>query len=115
MDNEGSLPRNLAFDLDAIEQFIFDSKRNTDDAHDNEITETYGYNKNGKEELLNKVVHDVQSSDKSNKSTIKYDLIKTFISILDEIDTDQSTIEMSLGDRIVLNTMTNYGFIKEIE
>lgn len=42
-------------------------------------------------------------------------MIKTFIGMLDNIEIDTAITPMSLGQRMVLNTMINYGLIKEIK
>lgn len=111
--NENKLNENLVFDFNEIKDFIFEERSKTEKTHDNEITETYGLNDDGKQTLLSRVIHEVKGSDFSGNETIRYDIIKTFIDMLDNVEIDTSMTPMSLGQRIVLNTMINYGFIKE--
>ena len=42
-------------------------------------------------------------------------MIKTFIGMLDNVELNTNLAPMSLGQRMVLNTMINYGLIKEIK
>ncbi len=72
-------------------------------------------NDEGKQVLLSRVIHEVKGSDFTEKETIRYDMIKTFIGMLDNIEIDTAITPMSLGQRMVLNTMINYGLIKEIK
>lgn len=112
---ENKLNENLVLDLNEIKNFVFEEIEQNDKTHDNEITETYGLNDDGKKELISQVVHEVKGTDFSEKETIRYDMIKTFISMLDAVEIDTSTTPMSFGQRVVLNTMLNYGLIKEIK
>jgi len=114
MDNDSKLNENLVMDLDSIKRFVFEEDSNTSKTHDNEITETYAEDEEGKMTLLNRVIHEVKGSDFSNKESIRYDLIKTFLSMLDAMEINNDITPMSFGQRIVLNTMINYGLIKEI-
>lgn len=112
MDNN-KLNENLVFDLDAIKQFIFEEDENYATTHDNEITETYGLNDDGKQELLSKVVHEVKGSDFSDKETIRYDLFKSFLEVLGNVEIDNEMTPMTLLERMVLNTLSGYGMIKD--
>lgn len=113
--DEGKLNENLVLDLNEIKEFVFEENTKTEKTHDNEITETYGLNEDGKQELLTRVIHEVKGSDFSEKETIRYDMVKTFIGMLDNVELDTNITPMSLGQRMVLNTMINYGLIKEIK
>ena len=103
---------NLIYDLDAIKDFIFvnDEGRSSDV----EITETQVRNEEGQLETQNKISREVKSTD-ANKLTIRYDLIKMFMDTLDNVEIDQELAPVSLGQKMVLNTMGSYGLIKEIE
>lgn len=114
MEENNKLNENLVFDLNEIKKFVFEEDVDLNKTRDSEITETWGVNDEGKQELLSKVVHEVKGSDFSGKQTIRYDLLKTFMQTLDNIEFDTSITPMSLGERMVLNTMVNYGLIKEI-
>lgn len=103
---------DLIYDLDGIKNFIFgdDDGRSSDV----EITETQTRNENGKLETETRVTREVKSTD-SNKQTIRYDMIKMFMDVLDNVEIDQEIAPLSLGQKMVLNTMGSYGLIKQIE
>ena len=103
---------NLIYDLDAIKDFIFGNDEGR--SSDVEITETQVRNEEGQLETQNKISREVKSTD-ANKLTIRYDLIKMFMDTLDNIEIDQELAPVSLGQKMVLNTMGSYGLIKEIE
>lgn len=102
---------NLIYDLDEIKNFIFgdDDGRSSDV----EITETQTRNDKGKLETETRVTREVKSTD-TNRQTIRYDLIKMFMDVLDNVELDQEIAPLSLGQKMVLNTMGSYGLIKEI-
>lgn len=100
------------FDLDGIVKFIFGEE--VERTHDTEITETYIQPKKGSPvELNSKVIHEVKGSDNTNKQTIKYDMIKMFVDILDGVE--NSNIPSTLGQSLTFNTMLSYGLIKQIK
>ena len=103
---------NLIYDLDGIKDFIFgdDDGRSSDV----EITETQTRNSKGKLETETRVTREVKSTD-TNRQTIRYDMIKMFMDVLDNVELDQDIAPLSLGQKMVLNTMGSYGLIKEIE
>lgn len=102
---------NLIYDLDGIKDFIFgdDDGRSSDV----EITETQTRNDKGKLETETRVTREVKSTD-TNRQTIRYDMIKMFMDVLDNVELDQEIVPLSLGQKMVLNTMGSYGLIKEI-
>lgn len=100
----------LIFDLDKINEFIFNGTSGR--ASDVEITESFTYDKDTNKMLPSaKEIKEVKTDEDLGKSTIRYDLMKMFIDIVDTID---DTTEVSLGQGITLNTMQTYGLIKEI-
>ena len=103
---------NLIYDLDEIKDFIFgdDNGRSSDV----EITETQVRNDKGKLETETRVTREVKSTD-SNRHTIRYDMIKMFMDVLDNVELDQEIAPLSLGQKMVLNTMGSYGLIKELK
>jgi hypothetical protein len=104
---------NLIYDLDGIKDFIFGNEDGR--SSDVEITETQTRNsKTGKLETETRVTREVKSTD-SNRQTIRYDMIKMFMDILDNVELDQEIAPLSLGQKMVLNTMGSYGLIKQIE
>ena len=104
---------NLIYALDGIKDFIFGNEDGR--SSDVEITETQTRNsKTGKLETETRVTREVKSTD-SNRQTIRYDMIKMFMDILDNVEIDQEIAPLSLGQKMVLNTMGSYGLIKQIE
>lgn len=100
-----------AYDLKKIMEFLFndDGKRN----NESEIVETYVSDEsNGELILANKQLREVKSGDNSNKSTIKYDLIKFFMEQLNNIYYNKDAT-YSIGDDLTFNTMLTNGFISE--
>jgi len=81
---------------------------------DVEITETQVKDDNGKLETESRITREVKSTN-SNKQTISYDMIKLFMDVLDNVEIDQEIAPLSLGQKMVINTMANYGLIKEIK
>ena len=51
-------------------------------------------------------------NDDMSQTTIRYDLIKSFI---DTLDMTEDMNVMSVGQSITLNTLQSYGMIKEIK
>ncbi len=99
----------LYFDLDAINNYIFGDDDERQSAV--EITEVQALAENGKDLVtVNKTIREVkESNDMTNKQTIRYDLIKMFIDILN----DAEGMEYSDGQKTIINTMANYGLIHE--
>ena len=93
---------NLIYDLDGIKSFVFseDDGRSSDV----EITETQTRNDEGKLETETRFTREVKSTD-TNRQTIRYDMIKMFMDILDNVELDQEIAPLSLGQKMVLNTM----------
>lgn len=99
------------FDINKIAEFVFGtSNERTSDV---EITENYVYDEEAEKMVLGaKEVKEVKVNDYSNQNTIRYDLIKTFIEILDSVE-DPNV--MSLGQNITFNTMQAYELIRNIK
>lgn len=100
--------QNLIYDIGKISDFVFGdpSERNSDV----EITEKFEYD-NGVMVPKGKTVKEVKASDYTGQNTIRYDLIKMFMSILDEVSDDNL---MTVGEEITFNTMKAYQFIRDI-
>jgi hypothetical protein len=99
------------FDINKIVDFIFSNSN--DRTSDVEITENFVYDDDNAKMLpTTKEVKEVKVNDNSNQNTIKYDLIKMFIEILDAVEDPTA---MSLGQGITFNTMNAYELIKEIK
>ena len=77
-----------------------------------EITEHYTYDKESKTMLPNtREVKEVKVNDYTGQNTIRYDMIKMFIDILDNIEDPKV---MSMAQNITVNTMKAYELIKDI-
>ena len=99
------------FDLDNITSFVFGNPN--DKTNEVEITEHYTYDKDTKTMLPNtREVKEVKVNDYTGQNTIRYDMIKMFIDILDSIEDLNA---MSLGQSITLNTLESYELIKDIK
>jgi hypothetical protein len=102
---------SLIFDINKINELVFGdpNKRNSEV----EITENYVYDKDSDKMIPNtREVKEVKVTDFSGQNTIKYDMTKMFIDILDSIE-DLKT--MSLGQCITLNTLESYEIIKDLK
>lgn len=98
------------FDLDNITNFVFGNPN--DKTNEVEITEHYIYDKDTKTMLPNtREVKEVKVNDYTGQNTIRYDMLKMFIDILDSIEDPKV---MTMGQNITLNTMKAYELIKDI-
>lgn len=98
------------FDLNNITNFVFGNPN--DKTNEVEITEHYIYDKDSKTMLPNtREVKEVKVNDYTGQNTIRYDMIKMFIDILDNIEDPKV---MSMGQNITLNTMKAYELIRDI-
>jgi hypothetical protein len=102
---------SLIFDINKISEFVFGdpNKRNSEV----EITETFSYDKEENKMIPStREVKEVKVTDFTGQNTIKYDMVKMFIDILDSIE-DMKT--MTLAQSITLNTLESYELIKDIK
>jgi hypothetical protein len=98
------------FDLNNITNFVFGNPN--DKTNEVEITEHYTYDKDSKTMLPNtREVKEVKVNDYTGQNTIRYDMIKMFIDILDNIEDPKV---MSMAQKITVNTMKAYELIKDI-
>lgn len=101
----------LIFDINKITDFVFGNPN--DRTNEVEITESYIYDKDKDEMIPNtREVKEVKVNDYTGQNTIRYDLVKTFIDILDAVEDPKI---MSLGQKITFNTMQAYELIKDIK
>lgn len=102
---------NLIFDINKISEFVFgDSEKRNSEV---EITENFIYDRDEKKMIPNtREVKEVKIKDDVGKFSIRYDLIKMFIDIMDSVE-DLSSI--SLGQEVTLNTMEAYELIKDLK
>lgn len=101
---------NYTFDLDNIMDFIYGDQAEV--SNDVEITQGYIYN-DAEKKLVpsHKEVKEVKADASAVRNSTRYDLIRTFIDILDAIEDEQLT---TIGQKMTLNTMEAYGFIKDL-
>lgn len=99
------------FDINKITDFVFGNPNER--TNDVEITENYVFDKELDKMIPNtKEVKEVKVNDYTGQNTIRYDLVKTFIDILDAVEDPNI---MSLGQSITYNTMQAYELIKDIK
>ena len=99
------------FDINKITEFVFGNPN--DKTNEVEITEHYIYDKDSNAMIPNtREVKEVKVNDYTGQNTIRYDLVKTFIDILDAVEDPKV---MSLGQQITYNTMQAYELIKDIK
>jgi hypothetical protein len=98
------------FDINKITEFVFGNPN--DKTNEVEITENFIYDKDSKSMIPNtREVKEVKVNDYTGQNTIRYDMVKMFIDILDSIEDEKV---MSMGQNITLNTMKAYELIKDI-
>lgn len=98
------------FDINKMMDFVFEVNDRTSDV---EISETYVYDEETEKMVPQvKEVKEVKLNDTTNQQTIRYDLLKSFMEILDSIEDPKI---MSLGQNIVFNTMQAYELIKDVK
>ena len=98
------------FDLNNITSFIFGNPN--EKTNEVEITDNFIYDKDSKSMIPNtREVKEVKVNDYTGQNTIRYDMIRMFIDILDSIE-DPTVLTM--GQNITLNTLKAYELIKDI-
>ena len=98
------------FDINKITEFVFGNPN--DKTNEVEITEHYEYDKDSKTMTpSSREVKEVKVNDYTGQNSIRYDMIKMFIDILDSIEDEKI---MSVGQNITLNTMKAYELIKDL-
>ena len=98
------------FDINKITDFVFGNPN--DRTSDVEITENYTYDYDKDKMIPNtREVKEVKVNDYTGQNTIRYDMVKMFIDILDSIE---DPAVMTMGQNITLNTMKAYELIKDV-
>lgn len=98
------------FDINKITEFVFGNPN--DKTNEVEITEQYVYDDDTKTMIPNtREVKEVKVNDYTGQNTIRYDMVKMFIDILDSIEDEKI---MTMGQNITLNTMKAYELIKDV-
>jgi hypothetical protein len=98
------------FDLNNITSFIFGNPN--EKTNEVEITDNFVYDKDSKSMIPNtREVKEVKVNDYTGQNTIRYDMIRMFIDILDSIEDPKV---LTMGQNITLNTLKAYELIKDI-
>jgi hypothetical protein len=98
------------FDLNNITSFIFGNPN--EKTNEVEITDNFVYDKDTKSMIPNtREVKEVKVNDYTGQNTIRYDMIRMFIDILDSIEDPKV---LTMGQNITLNTLKAYELIKDI-
>ena len=98
------------FDINKITEFVFGNPN--DKTNEVEITEHFIFDKENNKMIPNtREVKEVKVNDYTGQNTIRYDMIKMFIDILDSIEDEKI---MTMGQNITLNTMKAYELIKDV-
>jgi hypothetical protein len=101
------------FDLEKITDFIFGNPN--DKTNEVEITEKYVYDDALNTLKLNdKQVKEVKVNDYTGQNTIRYDLVRMMIDMIDGVDMFDEQEEMTLGQTLTWNTFQAYGFLKDV-
>lgn len=100
----------LIFDINKITEFVFGNPN--DRTSDVEITELSIYDNETSKMVPNtREVKEVKQNDYTGQNSIRYDMVKTFIEILDGVE---DTNIMTLGQAVTFNTMKAYELIRDI-
>jgi hypothetical protein len=97
------------FDINKICDFVFGNPN--DRTNEVEIVENFTYDKETKSMIPNsREVKEVKVNDYTGQNTIRYDMVKMFMDILDSVE-DMNAL--TLGQSLTINTMEAYGLIRE--
>lgn len=97
------------FDINKICDFVFGNPN--DRTNEVEIVENFTYDKETKSMIPNsREVKEVKVNDYTGQNTIRYDMVKMFMDILDSVE-DMNAL--TLGQSLTVNTMEAYGLIRE--
>jgi hypothetical protein len=100
---------SLIFDINKICEFVFGNPN--DRTNELEITEKFKYDTESKKMLPEvREVKEVKVNDYTGQNTIRYDMIKMFIDIIDSVE-DFNVL--TLGQSLTINTLESYGLIKD--
>lgn len=109
--------KEYAIDIKKIFEFVNYSDKST--SSEQEITDGYEMIDDGKGSLkqTSKVIRELKTPGNSQIDNIKYDLVKSLISMLltfDDTDRDYDEDDLPFGVKITLNTLIAEGFLYEI-
>ena len=107
-------PSKVIIDLDVLFDFVF-AKEDRD--VDTNIEETHKLDDDNLPILVSKTVRETKSSDHTQHESIRYEFIRNLINLFDDVDLDNETNRpyiTSYGQELALNTLYEYGIIKNI-
>lgn len=99
---------NYILDLENIMNFIFGQNETSNDS---EFVDVYTSDESNNLVLNQRQIREVKNGDTTAKSTMRYDIVKTFIDYLMDADFNDPTF----GEAMVLNTMLNEELLKKID
>lgn len=98
------------YDINKITEFVFGNPN--DKTNEVEITEKFAYDRDTNKWIPDtREMKEVKVNDYTGQNTIRYDMVKMFMDVLDGIEDDKV---MTMGENITLNTMKAYELIKDI-
>jgi hypothetical protein len=98
------------FDINKITEFVFGNPN--EKTNEVEITDHFVYDREKDKWFPNtREMKEIKVNDYTGQNTIRYDMVKMFIDILDSIEDPNI---MSMGQNITLNTMKAYELIKDL-
>lgn len=101
---------SYAINLNKILEFYSNTESNK--SKESEIVDTYEIDSTNTARLIGKQIREAKSNQPAQNETIKYDLIKMFLTVL--LDNDNRTIDVDLGTNLAFNTLLENDFIYEI-
>lgn len=101
---------SYAINLNKILKFYSDTESNKN--KETEIVDTYEIDSTNVARLIGKQIREAKSNQPAQNETIKYDLIKMFLTVL--LDNDNRTTDVDLGTNLAFNTLLENDFIYEI-
>lgn len=110
--------RKWGVDIDKFTKLCLTS--DTEKSKDTEITEGYEKDDNGDMHQVSKIIREVNSQGNIQNDTIRYDLIKTLLSVVLEkkvmsFGTVENELQYDFSFNIAFNTLLNAGIIYEIK
>lgn len=110
--------RKWGVDIDKFTKLCLTS--DTEKSKDTEITEGYEKDDNGDMRQVSKIIREVNSQGNIQNDTIRYDLVKTLLSVVLEkkvmsFGTVENELQYDFSFNIAFNTLLNAGIIYEIK
>jgi hypothetical protein len=107
------MDKDYIFNLEKILEFVFNQIKNKNT--ESEITEVYEQSVNSsKLEPRSKSIRQLKTNGNDNQEGTKYDMIKSFMEIINEYEINNPDNPPTIGQKTVLNTLLSYGFMQDI-